>query len=177
MEREIIEPSNLNVNPHKLFAEDWLLLCAGDFESGKFNFMTIGWGMLGTAWGKPCAMAMVRPQRHTFKFMEESEDFTICAFPKSCRRALEICGSKSGRDCDKAKEAGLTPEKSEKAKSPGFAEAELLLECRKIYFDDMNPGGALDSHILDAIYPQRDFHRFYIGEIIFAKGARSFSKG
>jgi hypothetical protein len=53
--------------------------------------------------------------------------------------------------------------------APGFAEAELILECRKIYWDDMAPGHFLDPSI-EKNYPQKDYHRIYFGEIVAAYG-------
>ena len=51
------------------------LLLSGEKE--KSNVMTIGWGLIGQLWGKPCFMVAVRPSRYTFKFMEESGEFTV----------------------------------------------------------------------------------------------------
>jgi hypothetical protein len=45
-----------------------------------------------------------------------------------------------------------------------FSEARLVLLCRKIYFQDISPDCFLDRKI-DAMYPQRDYHRMYVGEI------------
>lgn len=51
--------------------------------------------------------------------------------------------------------------------APGFAEAELVLECRKIYWDDLNPTHFLDPAI-EKNYPAQDYHRAYFGEIVAA---------
>ena len=61
------------------------------------------------------------------------------------------------------KEAGLTPILS----SDGniyFEEASLVIECRKVYFDDIDPEGFLEPAI-DKNYPLKDYHRMYIGFI------------
>ena len=47
----------------------------------------------------------------TRQLMDKSDYFTLCFFDGDKKDALKICGSKSGRDCDKIKEAGLTPKK------------------------------------------------------------------
>ncbi|NTW24003.1 MAG: flavin reductase family protein, partial [Lentimicrobium sp.] len=67
---------------------------------------------------------------------------------------------------DKAKETGLTPVVTE-AGSVAFKEAGLILECRKIYYQDLNPDGFLSPEIIKN-YPSKDFHRLYIGEIIYS---------
>lgn len=159
--------------PLDILSDQWMLLTAGDFQSGTFNTMTIGWGSFGTMWKKPFVTVVVRPTRHTHKFMEEYRDFTVCAFPRKYRKALQICGTKSGRDTDKIKEAGLMPEASSKIKSPAFREAELAIQCRKIYCDDFKPENFLSDEIEDN-YPKKDYHRMYFGEILAIKGTRKY---
>lgn len=95
-----------NIDIFQLFENDWALLTAGD--NMRFNSMTISCGGLGTLLGKPVATVYVKPIRYTHEFMEKSNFFTIGFYPKTGRQALEICGSLSGRSCDKIKRAGLT---------------------------------------------------------------------
>lgn len=149
----------------EIFDKDWFLLTAGDFNRQKFNCMTISWGMMGTMWNKPVVQVVVRPTRYTFEFMESSPDFTVCAFPQQYRKALSLLGSKSGRDGDKIKKAHLTPCAAEKVASPAFAEANLVLECRKIYRDAFKPQGFIDPSI-EKNYSSNDYHAIYIGEVI-----------
>lgn len=170
MKRNQIELEALQVRTHHLWAKQWLLLTAGDFASGKFNTMTVGWGSLGTMWGDPMAQVVVRPGRYTYQFMERYDTFTLCSFPKAYQKALALLGSKSGRDGDKIAESGLTPEAATVVAAPCFAEAELVLECRKIYAQDMDPNGFLDGSI-EENYPQNDYHRIYFGRILAASGA------
>ena len=158
------------VKAHHLWAKQWLLLTAGDFAGGRFNSMTVGWGSVGTMWGRPFAQVVVRPIRYTYEFIERYDTFTLCAFPQRYRRALNLLGTKSGRDGDKIAEAGLTPVASTQVAAPGFAEAELILECRKIYWDDMEPNRFLDPTI-EGNYPNKDYHRIYFGQILAIYGA------
>ena len=79
------------------------------------------------------------------------------------RKALSFCGTKSGRDYDKAKETGLTPLFTDGTTT--FEEAKLTLVCRKLAFQDMSPDGFLDESIKDN-YAQNDYHRIYVGEIL-----------
>jgi len=151
-----------------------MLLTAGDFGAGKFNTMAVGWGSLGTMWGKPFAQVVVRPGRYTREFMEEYDTFTLCAFPEEYRKAVELLGTRSGRDVDKIAESGLTPVAASTVAAPGFAEAELVIECQKIYWQDMDPGNFLDPGI-QGNYPQKDYHRIYFGEIVAVSGADAYS--
>ncbi|NQT40714.1 MAG: flavin reductase, partial [Planctomycetes bacterium] len=139
MTAQSIPLDQLQARVHDLWANQWLLLTAGDFSTGHFNTMTVGWGSLGTMWGKPFAQVVVRPVRYTFEFIEQYDTFTLCAFGPSHRPALQLLGTRSGRDGDKIADAGLTPTASTEIAAPGFAEAELTLQCRKIYWDDMKP--------------------------------------
>lgn len=105
--------------------------------------------------------------------MERYETFTVCAFPDKCRGALQLLGSKSGKAGDKIVESGLTPAASTRIAAPSYAEAELVLECRKIYWDDLKPDHFLDGRI-QANYPKKDYHRIYYGEIIAALGESKY---
>ncbi len=155
------------------WGEDWFLLAAGSLELKDFNVMTVAWGMFGVMWHKPAAMAVVRPSRHTYRFMERYDNFTLCAFPPKYKDALMFCGTKSGRNVDKIKETGLTPFESWQVSSPAFKEAELVVEARKIYFDDFKPGNFLNETI-ESNYGGTDYHRIYLGEILAIHGTDKY---
>ena len=154
----------------------WLLLTCGDFNTSHFNAMTVGWGSIGYIWRRPFVQVVVRPIRYTYEFMERYESFTLCAFPMKYHAALNLLGTKSGRDGNKIVESGLTPIPSQQIAAPGYAEAELIIECRKMYWDDVHPEHFLDDGI-DAHYPHKDYHRIYFGEIQAVLGTKKFEKG
>jgi flavin reductase (DIM6/NTAB) family NADH-FMN oxidoreductase RutF len=156
-----VDPAALTDNVFKLLDKDWMLIAAGTMKS--FNVMTASWGGLGILWGKKVAMCVIRPGRHTFGFVERHGVFTLTFYEEEYRSALNLCGSKSGRDIDKAKETGLTPEEGPNG-GIYFNEARLVLECRKLYWHDIDPKHFVDPK-LDANYPGRDYHRMYVGEI------------
>jgi len=135
--------------------------------------MTISWGSLGIMWNKPFAMVVVRPTRYTYGFMNQYNDFTLTAFPEQFRKDLSLLGSKSGRNYDKIAETKLHPVASDVIKSPAFAEAELILECKKIYWDDMKPEHFLDESIFKH-YKNNDVHRIYFGEVLKIRGISEF---
>lgn len=169
MQRKPIEIEQFKIQPHHLFRTQWALVTAGDYAKGKFNTMTIGWGALGTMWSKPFAFVAVRHSRYTFEFMEKYDTFTISAFPEAYHDALSLLGTKSGRDGNKIAESGLTPEASTVVAAPSFKEAEIVVECQKMYADDLNPAHFLDESIYKH-YPNRDFHRIYYGEVVNTMG-------
>ena len=164
-----IEFSDLNINVFDLWDKTWLLLTSGDYSENKFNAMTVAWGSFGNMWNLPFAMVVVRPTRYTFEFINTYPSFTLCAFPEDHRKALNLLGTKSGRDCNKIKDAGITPMKSEKVEAPSYEEADLVIECRKLYFDDFEPKHFLDNRI-DKQYPLNDYHQMIFGEILTVRG-------
>lgn len=174
MKRKSIHFSEILVQAHSIWSRQWLVLTCGDFESGMFNSMTVGWGSFGTMWNIPIAQVVVRPTRYTYQFMEQYDTFTLCALGNMYRDALKILGSRSGRDGDKISEAGLTPIPSSRVTAPGFAEAQLIVELKKIYWDDFKPDHFLDPSI-EKQYPLKDYHRMYFGEVLAISGTESYS--
>jgi len=162
---KMLLPTDVTVikdNAFKLIANDWMLVTAGNMKS--FNTMTANWGAFGELWHKKVCFCFVRPTRYTYEFMEREDVFTLSFFDESHRKALDFCGSHSGKEFDKIAETGLTPVANE---SGGiyFEEARIVLICRNIYFHDINPAHFLDPKINEA-YPKKDYHRMYVGEVI-----------
>lgn len=158
-----ISPLQVSENAVKLIGSDWALVAAGSAE--KFNMMTVSWGGLGVMWGKPAVWIFIRPQRYTLEFIEKSEYFTLSFFGEAHRGALKLCGSKSGRDCDKAELANLTTNFLEGSGAPYFEEANIVFECRKMYAQNLKGECFLDASQLEKWYPQNDLHKMFVAEI------------
>lgn len=157
-----ISPRDIADNLFERIGGDWLLLCAG--TEVDCNAMTCSWGQAGILWNKPVATVYVRPSRYTRQFMEREDRFSLSFFaPGSQRNALNIMGSKSGRDGDKVAEAGLCVRLFDGV--PAFEEATLVLVCRKLYVQDMEEACFLNPATVETNYPGKDFHRMYVGEI------------
>jgi flavin reductase (DIM6/NTAB) family NADH-FMN oxidoreductase RutF len=172
MTRQPIPFHELHLPAIGVWDPGWLLLTAGENRPGCFNSMTVSWGALGVLWGRPLAMVVVRPQRHTRIFMDQGATFSLCAFAEQHRPALNMLGTLSGRDSNKMADCGLTPIELKTIACPGFAEATLILECRKTYFDDLEP-----THFMaDFIAPHYtgDYHRVYFGEVLHAEGTEEY---
>jgi flavin reductase (DIM6/NTAB) family NADH-FMN oxidoreductase RutF len=160
--------------PAVRFGEQWTLITAGSAEDakagkGNWNTMTAAWGGLGVLWGKNVAFAFIRPQRHTFQFANQNPLFTLSFFDASRRRALEVAGGNSGRDTDKAAEAGITPIVFTGGPADGaigFEEATEIILCRKLYIHDFDPASFTDPAVDHGVYPDKDYHRMYIAEIL-----------
>ena len=117
-----IDPKELNQNVFSMIGEQWMLVTAGTAE--RCNTMTASWGGLGVLWGKPVATVYIRPQRYTLEFVEREDCFTLSFFGEEYRKALALCGSKSGRDVDKVKECGFTVAGAARGAEDGMTENE-----------------------------------------------------
>ena len=146
--------------------QDGLLLVSVD-AAGKPNVMTIGWGAIGSIWGRPVWIVLVRPSRYTYSRLEEVGEFTVNVPPRELAAAVNLCGTVSGRDRDKFQEAGLTWTRARQVRPPIIAECVVHYECRVLHRNDVVPE-ALVQAVLDDAYPAGDFHRVYFGEIVAA---------
>jgi flavin reductase (DIM6/NTAB) family NADH-FMN oxidoreductase RutF len=156
-----MKAENIGRNAFRLIGADWMLITAGTKDS--FNTMTGAWGGLGIMWDMRVAICVVRPNRYTYEFMERYPAFSLSFFDEEYRDALTYCGTTSGRDVNKVAQTGLTPVFGED--TTYFAQARLVMECRKIYFQDIEPQNFLAPEI-DGFYPKKDYHRMYMGEIV-----------
>jgi len=157
-----ISSNDLNESAFRIIGKEWMLITAGTMES--WNTMTASWGGMGELWFKPVVFTFIRPSRYTLGFVEKKPTFTLSFFDETHRKTLNFCGANSGRDCDKAAETGLTPFATQEG-SVAFEEARVVFECRKMYFQDFNPDQFLVPEI-EGNYPDQDYHRMYIGEVI-----------
>ena len=154
-----VDVKSLNISPFTAIGDDWMLVTAGDQDS--HNTMTASWGGLGVLWRKPMATIYVRPQRYTFGFIEQSDEFTLSFFGPQWKKALSYCGAVSGRDEDKFAACGFHVAAAGQA--PYIQEADLVLVCKKRYWNDLDPAH-MDAEALQE-YKAKDYHRMYLGEI------------
>ena len=155
-----VEPKSIKDNLIKCFADEWALITAGN--SKGYNMMTASWGFAGEMWGADSIEVVVRPQRYTMEFIEKSDYFTL-SFYGDKRDIYKICGTKSGRECNKTKETGLTPVANERYVY--FKEARMVLVVKKQFVQQMSPDSFTDKTILDRWYPEKDYHNMIIGKI------------
>ena len=156
-----ISPYEINENPMHMIGERWMLVTARH-PDGRVNTMTASWGGVGVLWGRPVAFVFIRPQRYTYEFTEASDKMTLSFYGEEKRGALRIAGSKSGRDCDKIAECGLTPVEMDDYVS--FEDADTVLCVKKLYKDDLRGDCFTDEAPLSN-YAAGDFHRMYVCEI------------
>ncbi len=144
-----------------VFDEYKALVTAGSGDD--FNTMLIGWGALGSLWGKPAATVYVRESRYTKEFMDRQDYFTISFYDKKYMKDEMLLGTLSGRDGDKIAQTQLHPEKLENGVT--FREAKVTIVCRKLYAQEMDLA-LMPEEIVKRHYAEGNVHTTYIGEVI-----------
>jgi flavin reductase (DIM6/NTAB) family NADH-FMN oxidoreductase RutF len=136
-------------------------------SNGMPNPMTIGWGQVGVIWGRPIFMALVRLSRYTYECLQSADSFTInVPRPGELKDELMLCGTKSGRELDKAAECGLTMVPGKEVETPIVDQCALHYECRIVARTQQErPDFASDS-VLDQFYANGDHHLLIFGEIV-----------
>lgn len=101
-------------------------------KEGKQNIITVAW--TGTVCTNPAmAYISVRPERHSYHMIRESEEFVINLTTEKLAYATDWCGVRSGRDFDKFKEMKLTATKAETLKyAPIIEECPVNIECKVV---------------------------------------------
>ncbi len=163
----VLQPMNIKdfrQNAFDFFRENSPILLAGDSES--YNAMTIGWGAIGTIWGRPTVSVYVAQKRYTHDFMENKKYFTVMTFRD--RNIAKFMGTHSGRDTDKAKELGLHVAYTDHG-TPYFTEAEMVIECEIMYGEEMSESAFRNDvpKKLYAAFPA-GLHSVYMGEVVSA---------
>ena len=129
------------------------------------NTMAIGWATFGFMWRKPILMVMVRKTRHTFTLIEKSNDFTVSVPTTPMHEQVMYCGTKSGRDVDKLEALHLSIRDGQQTHSPILDISGIHFECRIVYRSAMDPA-MFDADDDQALYPKKDYHTLYFGEIV-----------
>ncbi|MCB8815503.1 flavin reductase [Desulfosporosinus shakirovi] len=156
-----INPQRFERSPFKLIGKDWMLITAE--KDGKLNTMTASWGGFGVMWGKNVAYIVLRPQRYTKEFVDNSMTFSITFLDNSFRTTLSYLGTKSGRDEDKIKNSKLTVLHTDDI--PYFEEASIAVLCKKLYAQEYKPEFFIDQELNEKWYPEVDHHTLYIAEV------------
>ena len=154
-----IKAQDIKGNLIDKIANEWMLISAGN--KNGYNMMTASWGFVGEMWGKDSVIAMIRPQRYTMQFVDKNDYFAF-SFYGDNKDIHKVCGSKSGRDCNKTEETGLTPVLADN--TVYFEEANLVIICKKQYADSLKAENFTVSEPLKW-YENKDYHNMIFGSI------------
>ena len=112
-----------------------VLVTVADRE-GNSNIFTVAWA--GTICTNPPMLSIsVRSERHSYHMMKETGEFVVNLTTESMAWATDYCGVRSGRDVDKWKETGLTPEKANVVDVPVIKESPVNIECRVVKVEEL----------------------------------------
>ncbi len=131
----------------------------------KTNTMTVSWGYVGYAWNRPIFIVKVRPQRYTLELLQKSDSFTISIpYSDDFKKALGVCGSKSGRDVNKEELANIKFINSKNVTSKVVENCDKYYECKITHIDKISSQNATDE--IKGFYKQDDYHYLFYGEIV-----------
>ncbi|MCX6778179.1 MAG: flavin reductase family protein [Candidatus Micrarchaeota archaeon] len=134
---------------HRLLYPVRIVLVTSADEQGNPNIITLAWAMPTSQ--QPSMFAIsVGKTRHSHKLISEGGEFVLCIPGRGMEKAIEICGTTSGKNTDKFEAAKLTQKKSKFVKPPGIEECYANLECKLV--------GKCDS----------GDHTIFVGEVVNA---------
>lgn len=98
-------------------------------NGGTDNVLTVSWA--GTVCTEPAMLSIsLRPERHSYGLIRGSGEFVVNLPTADMARAVDLCGVRSGADCDKFKAAKLTRRTAGHVSAPLIAECPVCIECR-----------------------------------------------
>jgi flavin reductase (DIM6/NTAB) family NADH-FMN oxidoreductase RutF len=97
----------------------------------KPNIMTAAWGGIASS-KPPCISVSLREATLTYHNIKQTEAFTVNFPSEKYFKEADFVGIVSGREHDKFRETGLTPEKSKLVNAPLVKEFPYALECKLV---------------------------------------------
>ena len=105
-------------------------------KAGNTDIITAAW--TGNICSDPAmTYVSVRPERFSYHMIEETQCFVINLTTKGLAKATDYCGVRSGRNVNKWKETGLTPEKADHIPAPLIGESPVNIECQVVNHIDL----------------------------------------
>ncbi|MDP2901002.1 MAG: flavin reductase family protein [Candidatus Bathyarchaeota archaeon] len=98
---------------------------------GRPNIITLGMYM-PISHDPPQVVIGVSPKRYSHDLIRDQGEFIVNSPGIGLAEKMHICGTKSGRDVDKFKEAGLTPGPARKVRPPLIQECYGHIECEVV---------------------------------------------
>lgn len=156
-----IKLSEIPFTPFDIKNKEWMLITAAKAD-GTVNTMTASWGGFGVMWNKEIVWVVIRPQRYTKEFVDNSESFSLSFLGEGSKKILSYLGKASGRDEDKIRKSELTVVNDNGI--PYFEEAHTVIFAKKLYSQPLTEDSFIDKSIIPQWY-ENDFHILYMAEI------------
>jgi len=119
-------------------------------KDGKPNIMTAVWAT-PVSFDPPYLAICIGKKRYSHNLIKETKEFALNFPSAEMKDAVVICGSISGKNTDKFKEANLTQLKAKKIKAPLIKECLASIECKVV--NEINAGD----------------HTIFVGEVLAAQ--------
>ena len=141
------------------------------------NPMTIGWCQWGVIWGKPICAVFVRKSRHSYDLLQSGAFTVSVPAPGTMKKELAYCGTKSGRDVNKARELGFHFSPLGEGLVPALDGCALHFACKTLFHVDFDAEKMLtdmDAGIRTRFYGKNqalengDPHVVFYGEVVGA---------
>lgn len=119
---------NLSSAYRLLYPRQVVLVSCAD-KTGKTNIITLAWCMPVSV-NPPMLLIGIAPHRYSHELIEETGEFVVNVPTMDILKETLFCGRRTGRECDKFQEAGLTPLLAKIVKPQVVKECVAHLECR-----------------------------------------------
>ncbi len=130
-----------------------VMVSCGDMENS--NITTIAWtGVLNSE--PPLVYVSIRPTRYSYEIIKKSGEFVINLPDEKLVWQTDYCGTKSGKEEDKFKNAHLTKQVCKLVKAPAILECPISLECKLKEIKELGS------------------HHMFIGEIVNISANKEF---
>lgn len=104
-----------------------VMVSCGTMENA--NITTIAWtGIINSE--PPLVYVSIRPTRKSYEIIKEMGEFVINLPDEKLVWETDFCGTKSGKNIDKFKEAKLEKEKAKLVNAPLIKQCPINLECK-----------------------------------------------
>jgi flavin reductase (DIM6/NTAB) family NADH-FMN oxidoreductase RutF len=137
----------LSLPPKTILLPSPVIIIGTYGADGKPNMMNAAWGGIVSS-KPPCISVSIREATLSYHNIQQTEAFTINIPSEKHLKEADFVGIVSGKEYDKFKVTGLTPEKSELVNAPIVNEFPYSLECKLVRRVDLGS------------------HTMFIGEIV-----------
>jgi flavin reductase (DIM6/NTAB) family NADH-FMN oxidoreductase RutF len=123
------------------------VLITSSNKEGKSNVFTVGW--IGTACTRPPMITVaIRPERLSYDYIKETEEFVVNLPPSTMTRLVDYCGVVSGKKEDKIEKLRLKLETSLQVSAPSLADCPVNIECK---LKSITPLGSHDLFLAEVV--------------------------
>jgi flavin reductase (DIM6/NTAB) family NADH-FMN oxidoreductase RutF len=109
----------------------WPVTLIGAAHEGRYNVMTASW-VSQVSFNPLMVMVSIAPERYTYELIQKSGEFVVSILAKDQAEVAHFCGSRSGKEVDKAGQLKLDTEPGKVVKVPLLRGCIANLECKVV---------------------------------------------